>query len=89
VVAADPRGNVYAWGFNKWGAVGDGQTIDTGTPQLVLALPTRRGSSEAQVAAAHRSSYAFDVVTGETYAWGRNAYGQIGVPPNESPNRFF
>lgn len=90
VLAADAHGQVYAWGFDKWGAVGNGDTMNTGTPQIVLTLPTSPDVSEpsVQVAAAHRSSYAFNVVTGETYAWGENNYGQIGVPANESPNPF-
>jgi alpha-tubulin suppressor-like RCC1 family protein len=90
VLAADADGQIYAWGFDKWGAVGDGETRNTGTPQLVLTLPTSPDSSEpsVQVAAAHRSSYAFNVITGETYAWGENNYGQIGIPANGSPNPF-
>jgi len=88
VLAADAYGHVYAWGFDKWGAVGDGGTANTGTPQLVLTLPTSPDATEpsVQVAAAHRSSYAFNVITGETYAWGENNYGQIGTPANGSPN---
>ena len=83
VLAADESGNIYAWGFNKWGAVGDGDTTNTGTPQLVLALPDR---PSLQLAAAHRSSYAYDAVTGETFAWGENDLGQIGIPANGTPN---
>jgi alpha-tubulin suppressor-like RCC1 family protein len=88
VLAADASGEVYAWGFNKWGAVGNGQTSNTGTPQLVLTLrtsPDAYGPS-VQVAAAHRCCYAFNVITGETYAWGENNYGQVGIPANGSPN---
>jgi len=88
VLATDGAGNIYTWGFNKWGAVGNGQTADAAVPQLVLTLPTSPESSgqSVQVAAAHRSSYAFNTVTGETYAWGENNYGQIGIRANNSPN---
>ncbi len=88
VLAADASGQVYAWGFNKLGAVGNGQTTNTGTPQLVLTIPATPGGEQpsVQVAASHFSSYAFNVGTGETFAWGKNTFGQLGIPPNDAPN---
>jgi hypothetical protein len=87
-LAVDASGNVYAFGDNKFGEVGDGMTANTGTPMLVLTLPTSAGFSgpSVQVAAGHFFSFAFNPVDGEIYAWGKNNSGELGVPADQTPN---
>ena len=87
-LAADASGNVYAFGDNKFGEVGNGTTIDTGTPNLVLTIPPSPDAAgpSAQVAAGHFFSFAFNAETGQIYAWGKDASGQLGLPANVQPN---
>jgi alpha-tubulin suppressor-like RCC1 family protein len=86
-LAADAQGNIYAFGSNSHGQVGNGTTINTGDPTLVLNIPTSPDASgpSVQVAAAHFSSYAFNAVTGQTYAWGDDANGELGIPETPRP----
>jgi len=87
-LAADAFGNVYAWGFNTQGEVGNGTTTNIGTPQLVLTLPTSPDpyGPSVQVSAGHWFSYAFNAVTGQTFSWGKNTYGELGFTANNVPN---
>lgn len=69
------RGEVYAWGINSDGQVGDGSTTKWSTPVHV-------SSGIAAIAAGGRHSLALSV-DGTLYAWGNNRYGQLGTdgPP--------
>jgi alpha-tubulin suppressor-like RCC1 family protein len=81
-LVADSSGNVYAFGYNKDGEVGNGTTTNTGTPTLVLTIPTSPDplGPSVQVSAGHVFSYAFNAVTGQTYAWGQNKGGELALP---------
>jgi alpha-tubulin suppressor-like RCC1 family protein len=77
-------GNVYAWGYNQFGALGIGSTADpiTGTdiPTKVL-LPS--GVSANAIAANGQGGYdasAYAIGSdGNLYAWGDNVYGELGI----------
>ncbi|MDG0811131.1 RCC1 domain-containing protein [Cohnella rhizosphaerae] len=66
-------GEVYGWGSNANGALGDG-TDEARTEDLTKAqgLPAIKA-----VSTGYLSSYAL-TNEGELYAWGRNYYGQLG-----------
>ncbi|MCL2787924.1 MAG: Ig-like domain-containing protein [Micrococcales bacterium] len=77
--ALDVDGNVWAWGDNHWGELGNG-TSDT------TAQPSRPGQVQAAtgtlpvftaIAAGWGTGYALDA-TGTVWAWGRNLYGALG-----------
>lgn len=82
------NGSIYAWGYNGYGQIGDDSTNNRNTPYQVLkdsngdSLPARA----VQVAGGGLHSLAlFD--DGSVYAWGSNAFGQVGVTPDSTPHK--
>ena len=73
-------GNVYCWGNNGSGQLGDGTTTNRWTPVAVKALEgvTLSGVS---VGAFHTCADGSD---GQVYCWGANRYGQLGDGTNTS-----
>ncbi len=67
---------VYAWGFNASGQLGDGQTADSLTPVLA-SLPA--GTTISSIAAGGSHSLALSA-TGTVLAWGSNVFGQLASP---------
>jgi alpha-tubulin suppressor-like RCC1 family protein len=68
----NPYGNIYAWGDNSSGEVGDGTSINASTPTAVLSV-----SNVTKVAASDWFSAAEDK-SGGLFAWGEN-YGILGT----------
>jgi alpha-tubulin suppressor-like RCC1 family protein len=73
-LAVSSTGTVYAWGYNGYGQLGNGTTVNSNLPGAV-SLPA--GEVATSVGAGDNHSL---VVTsaGDLYAWGRNTYGQLG-----------
>ncbi|WP_295392505.1 CARDB domain-containing protein [uncultured Thiodictyon sp.] len=69
-LAIEPGGSLWAWGYNRYGQLGDGTTTDRLTPVLVL-------TSVAAVAAGELHTLAVKT-DGTLWAWGSNQYGQLG-----------
>ncbi|KJY65121.1 RCC1 repeat domain protein, 2 domains [Bifidobacterium polysaccharolyticum] len=78
-LAIDQDGNTWAWGNNDNGQLGNGNTRGTNTPQSVLLDPKHASTvlKTVQVSAGDFHSLAIDQ-DGNTWAWGRNDYGQLG-----------
>jgi uncharacterized repeat protein (TIGR01451 family) len=72
-LALTSSGAVYAWGANGYGQLGDGTTTNRPTPVSVSGLP----AGVIAIAAGGYHSLAL-TSTGAIYAWGDNAYGQLG-----------
>jgi alpha-tubulin suppressor-like RCC1 family protein len=72
-LALDRSGNVWAWGANYFGQLGDGTSTDRYAPVRVLGL-----SDVAAIAAGNNFSYAI-TRDGRLRAWGRNVEGQLGT----------
>lgn len=67
-------GEVYAWGDNSYGQLGDGTTKARTTP-VAVRLPN--AVVFVQVAALANASLAL-AADGRVFAWGDNAFGQLG-----------
>lgn len=67
-------GNLYSWGYNNFGQLGNGSKSDTSLPAMV-SLPS--GVKATAVSAAANSAIALGN-DGNLYSWGRNANGQLG-----------
>jgi alpha-tubulin suppressor-like RCC1 family protein len=68
-------GQVYCWGWNDYGQLGDGTTTDRTTPTLV-ANGAMDNSGVTAVAVSERHTCALK--GGQVYCWGYNGYGQLG-----------
>lgn len=64
-------GELWAWGINDAGQVGDGTTTDRNTPQKI-------GSSNSWEQVASGNSHSLGIRNGELWAWGVNDKGQLG-----------
>jgi len=73
-LAIGSNGDAYAWGYNAYGEVGNDTTTNELTPVLVK-MPT--GVTATAIAAGAFHSMAIGS-NGDAYAWGYNAYGQLG-----------
>ncbi len=78
-LALDSLGNVWGWGYNYFGQVGDGTRIDRYTPVSVTGL-----SGITMIAAGLDHSLAYNATTDSLYAWGFNQYGQLGEDTAQS-----
>ncbi|MDP9100640.1 MAG: hypothetical protein M3N21_00595 [Actinomycetota bacterium] len=83
LLALDDQGNVYAWGQELFGELGDGNVSGTvASPQAVVGLPAFGSAVQVNIAAGTNFSAvaAYDSGTGVTtlYAWGADGRGQNG-----------
>lgn len=86
-LALDKDGKVWAWGYNAYGAVGNGTTTDAHYAVPVLnpdgsgQLGDQEEGEIVWIAAggegAHNTSYAISE-RGNVYGWGRNDDGELG-----------
>jgi alpha-tubulin suppressor-like RCC1 family protein len=72
-------GQVYCWGANGYGQLGDNSTTNRITPTLV-ADGAMGNSGVTAVAAGHLHTCA--IKSGALYCWGYNGYGQLGNGTN-------
>ncbi len=70
-------GTVAAWGDNGNGQLGNGTTISSGVPVLVLDTGALAGKTVVSVAAGGEHSLAL-CSDGSVMAWGLGTYGQLG-----------
>lgn len=76
VVGLASDGNIYGWGNNDKGAVGDGTTTTRSSPILIVG-----GYKFVDIASTMALDASFLAVTtnGRVYAWGANVHGELGV----------
>jgi alpha-tubulin suppressor-like RCC1 family protein len=68
-------GDIYGWGNDTFGQLGDAKTTDQPTPELITP-PT--GVTFTQLASGGATSYGL-TASGAVYAWGANSSGQAGI----------
>lgn len=71
-LAANQNGEVFTWGRNLHGELGNGTTSNSNAP-IKVNIPDKIKS----VVGGFYSSFAV-TEDGELYSWGRNDYGQLG-----------
>ena len=81
-LAVDKEGNVWAWGRNENGQLGNGTSSKYSSAPVRVCDPehptdTSKGLVAIKVAAGGAHSLAIDK-NGDTWAWGFNSYGQLG-----------
>ena len=65
-------GDLYAWGSNNKGQLGNGGTVNRSSPTIVSG-----GKKWVSIHAAPDTVFAIDTA-GDLYAWGSNTYGELG-----------
>lgn len=76
--ALDAAGTVWAWGYNGYGQLGDGSVTERDNPVQVKG-PGGVGTLANVTAIAAGSQHALALLSdGSVWAWGNNAYGQLG-----------
>ena len=76
-LALTTSGNVYSWGLNNFGQLGDSTNINRSVPTLVSFAGLESGERIDKVSAG--GNYSFAVTTlGRVFAWGWNGNGQLG-----------
>lgn len=73
-------GKVWCWGFNPYGELGDGSTVDRPNPVIVKRLPDRASSVTAGYG--HTCALLQD---GRIACWGNNSVGQCGTGSESDP----
>jgi alpha-tubulin suppressor-like RCC1 family protein len=73
-LAIGSDGNLYAWGDDAGGALGDGTTTNRQLPEAIILAPDVTPSA---ISAGVGDSLAIGS-DGNLYAWGANSYGQLG-----------
>ncbi len=76
-LVAKSNSTVRAWGANTYGQLGDGTTVNKNFP-ITVASPNGAPTGMLAAAVAAGGSHSLAVSNGGVYAWGYNAYGQLG-----------
>ena len=74
-MALDKNGDVYTWGLNDYGQLGDGTKVNKSLPVKINI------SNIAKIEGGNKSCYAVSD-EGLVYAWGYNSNGQLGDSTN-------
>lgn len=74
-LATDKNGDIWSWGHNNIGQLGDGSIGDKMNPVNITQ------DVSAKFTSVHAGAYSNYAITdkGELYSWGNNRYGQLGL----------
>lgn len=76
---------LWAWGYNKYGAVGNGTTDDVYTPVKIMDDVKDITASNVEDGSFETYSFAYALKKNDTlWAWGYNAYGSAGNGTTEN-----
>jgi alpha-tubulin suppressor-like RCC1 family protein len=79
-LALDTNNNVWSWGYNGNGQLGNNSTTSSNTPVQVLSGEQSEATYLEDVTfigAGYDNSFAVDI-NGSVWSWGENYYGQLG-----------
>jgi len=76
-VALGSNGDLYAWGPDSSGQLGDGTTTNSLVPVAVSAGAIPAGTTITQLGAGREQTFASSAA-GQVYAWGSNGVGGLG-----------
>ena len=77
-IALASDGTVYTWGWNQYGQLGNGTTMNSRIPVAVVTAGTPlAGKTISQIAAGNAHALAM-TDDGTVYTWGWNQHGQLG-----------
>jgi alpha-tubulin suppressor-like RCC1 family protein len=77
--ALDTAGQVYCWGLNIYGQLGDGSTANSSVPVAVDTTGALAGETLTGIAASVSEDFTCAVdAAGAAYCWGINFFGQLG-----------
>jgi alpha-tubulin suppressor-like RCC1 family protein len=82
-MALDASGNVWTWGFNELGQLGDGTTRDSDVP-VKVSLPAPAVQIYAGGDDFENGSMIVLLSNGQVWAWGDDAQGQLGNGTDEA-----
>ncbi|MDR1294268.1 MAG: hypothetical protein LBK59_04830, partial [Bifidobacteriaceae bacterium] len=84
-IAVTDDGDLYAWGSNQYGQLGNGGTDLTSASRTLLPIPVAQGLGPFTSVAAGGSHTVATTTDGHVFAWGRNHTDQLGPNgPQES-----
>jgi YD repeat-containing protein len=75
-MALDTSGTLHAWGYNVYGQLGDGTTVNKSTP-FIVNFGTLISKTIVSVVGGNLHTMALDT-SGTVHAWGYNGNGQLG-----------
>ena len=78
-LALTEAGALYAWGYNDYGQLGIGNTVDQNAPVKIEGFD---GDAIKQIVTGAHHTLAL-TEAGALYAWGDNQYGQLGIGSRE------
>src|SRR5690606_2558107 len=79
-------GQIYAWGLNTYGQLGDGGVATRLTPVAVDMSGALDGKTISDISAGNDYSIGL-TRDSQVYAWGYNSFGQLGDGTMASRNR--
>lgn len=80
-------GDLWCWGQNDYGQIGDNTLSDRYAPVRAHNIGTHAGRPVTDVASSPYSYSFCAVAGGDAYCWGHNNYGQLGNGPNTQDRR--
>lgn len=84
-IALDENGDVWTWGYNGRGQLGDGTTTHSYIPKKIENLGVKFTDVSVSVREFEGSNIAIDE-EGNIWTWGQNPCGQLGNGTTESEN---
>ena len=71
-------GNVFCWGRNDYGQLGNNSTTDSAKPVSAM-VGALSGKTVTKIAAVPDVDATCAIASGELYCWGRNSSGELGI----------
>ena len=82
--AVDAAGKIWSWGYNGYGQLGDGSSMNRSSPVAVDVTTGIPAVRSVTAGGYHTMAAAVD---GSIWAWGYNGYGQLGNGSYSSNNK--